>query len=241
MIMDQKRFEHIENYLTDKLSAIDKVAFEKEIGEENGLQQDVELVKLTLDTIKSDGLSEKLTSIHEELYPSHTKNKSGKSWIYISGIAASILLMMLFWFSTENKPYGNEELFIKYFQPFPDYVTARNAELNKAEEAFLNYSKGEFGEAVQLFEKFDIQNEDIKFYLALSYLGDKNVPKAVDVLAELALEESKYLEQVHWYLSLAYLKQNENKKAIEMLMSIKTGDYQFKNAKQLLESLEVKN
>lgn len=235
--MDQQQFEHIENYLSRRLSEAEKNEIESKIADDPGFKEQVDSVRLTLNAAHGHGLKEELESIHKELYPEQKESSSNQVWIYVTGIAASLILIAIFWVLFQDKSYSSDELFSNYFKPFPDYVTSRSSNSDSVSKAFLSYSKGEFKKAVRYFEHVEAKNEDIRFYLGVSYLGTEEISQAVVTFSDLLQQSNKYREQLHWYLSLAYVKNQEREKAIQTLKQIKAGEYQFEEARELLELL----
>lgn len=236
--MDQGRFEQIENFLLGKLDDSEQSEFQRQVIENKNLKQEVELLRIILNVAENKSLTEDLESIHQSLYPSSKSSKSIHLWKYISGIAASFAILALFWFFYGEKEYSSADLYNQYYQAFPEYITTRNTQTDKNTEAFLQYSKGEFEEAIQLFKTTDRQSEAVKFYLGMSYMETQNISQAVATFSDLLPGSETYREQIVWYLSLAYLKQGKKENTIQLLSKIDENSFQYEQAKELLILLQ---
>lgn len=235
--MDQEQFEHIEKYLQGELTDLEAETFENLLKENVELGENFELVKSSINAAKDKSLETQLESIHKELYPSaQNKARTKKLWVYLSGAAAIITILVTFWIIFQKERTSSDELFAQYFTPFPNYITTRNSPNEQFVEGLTYYSKGEFGQAIKYLEGEDT-DEDMRFYLGVSYLKVENLSQAIITFLELQKQSQKYQEQLRWYLSLAYLKNKESEKAIQVLRKIKKGEYEYVSARELLEHL----
>ncbi|MEM7548909.1 MAG: tetratricopeptide repeat protein [Bacteroidota bacterium] len=241
--MSEEEHHKIELYLKGKLLGSQLEEFEHRMQLDTQFRSEVELFGLAINAVKSDGLKSDLEAIHKELYEKDEKviGISGRRWFYVSGIAASILIFVAVRFFIFNNPNSSEQLFETYFSPFPDYVTKRNpGDLMEWEKGFQAYSEGNYQLAIYYFtEENNPKNleEDILFYLGMSYLANEKNSEAIVTFSELLQQSTKYRQQLHWYLSLAYLKSGQINEAISILEKIERKEYQNEEARELLELL----
>jgi len=96
--------------------------------------------------------------------------------------------------------------------------------------AITNYEKLKSTQALSALDNF---------YLATSYLKQKNYEKAIILFNKLKNINYQSTEEVDWLLSLAYLLSEKNEEAISLLTIIATNDqYKAKEAKILLDKIK---
>lgn len=137
---------------------------------------------------------------------------------FYMGIAASIAILMGFWWFIGREGRQNQEFYAIYFNatpksPDPELMgsaTAEDKDFASLTDGLRNLNNGQLKEAIRKFENLSNANT--------TYWG--SVAK--------------------WYLSLAYLKDNQREKAIQTLREIVSEkDHTYKNeAEKLLKELE---
>ncbi|MFK7771149.1 MAG: tol-pal system YbgF family protein [Saprospiraceae bacterium] len=245
--MSLKETDHnlIDKYLRSQLDTKEKELFETK-QKDLDFQKELNLRKDSLPVFKKNGreaLKKKLQNfeknIQEEKQTASTSTAKVKpiNKIVWLGMAATLLLLMgLFWWSTQS--VNSDELFAQNFQPYPNIIApivkSQTPSATEYELAFQKYEQGKYQDAIPLLEK--IETEEGKFYLAISHLGNEQEGRAISILDELAKESSnRFFEASQWYLALAYLKSNQPGKADEVLdLIVKKPSHNFyKQAKSL--------
>lgn len=241
--MDQERYEYLEKYLLGELTPTESDTLTKRLATDMELSNDLESVKSLINAAKSKGLEHELESIHQELYAKKQKETKSISWVYVSGAAAVIILLILFLFNGFNQQPGTDKLFNQYFTPFPNYVSLRSETSPKEwQKGFEHYSLGKFDLAIKYFKSSEVpveREEDVAFYLALSNLSIENTKEAIIIFSELLQEGTKYEQQIHWYLALAYLQSGEIQKTKDSLQKIEEGQFEYNRALELLNLLNT--
>ena len=238
---DEKRIERIESYLNNELSQSEREAFEKELTADKNLSQELESVKATLEGLRGAAIRNTISNIHESQIPEKSEPKLGRSATirWAVGIAASIVFIALFlWFRSDSVP-TNQELYAIHFEPYRDVLSSRGA-TDAWLEGMKNYTLGNYQEAIEVFEEVEIPIEyksDIQFYTALSLLAIEKTDEAEVIFKQLLEENNRFSQQIKWYLGLSYLKADKKKLAIDQFRQIKSGEFKFQEAQQILKIL----
>jgi len=237
---DQELQEYIEQYLDDQLTIDEKDAFEERLLNDAEFKEEVEIAKEIISGIEGASFRKQMALIHEE----ETKGANQQikpainlNWIY--GIAATITLVIIAWWLLPQT-LSNDALFDRHFQPYGSLLSVRGDNYTGLEKAMKYYGKGQFAEAIELLEK-DVSDKyiiDQKFYLGISYLGLKKPKQAITHFENCLKEGNKYKWQIKWYLGLAYILDNQYELAIQLLEQINKGEFQYKEAKNLIESMQ---
>ena len=150
----------------------------------------------------------------------------------ISSILPSLLFILLVLFSTScSDTPAHESLFNNYFEPQPatNLFASRSVpdepatkeEIAKTKKMMSNSAKGieaynnhQYDEAIKYFATYmDLvgnKNEEINFYLGVSYLAENQVEKAKEIFTRLSKKSSKVRKaEAEWYLVLTLLKDND--------------------------------
>jgi tetratricopeptide (TPR) repeat protein len=232
MNKDIDPIQKIDSYLQGDLNSEEIAAFEKQLSNDSELCLDLDSTKHAIEAISGYAFKQKLMGIRDD----YKKTKRSKSiqLYYLSGIAASLVLILIayFWYPTPSNR------FYSYFVPYASPVNVRSGnESNTLRAAFEHYEHGQYDKAIVDFEKLNQKDltEETKFYQAISYLAQHN-PKAASKIF-INLDGEQYHEQVSWYLSLCYLLSNEKEKATAILKKIQPNDYSYEKAQEILSQL----
>lgn len=132
------------------------------------------------------------------------------------------------------------ELFDKFFSPYPDVITVRAESKDMAlAQAMEQYSAKNYKEAAKRFNtilKQEPKNALAGFYAGISYLAEGNTKRGLQNLKKTTANNDNVLSPyAKWYMALAYLQEQNLEKANEILTDLSSkGD---KNAKKLLKHL----
>jgi len=207
--MAQEMFERIESYLEGILSVEERLAFEKELGENAVLKEEYLLQKDTHALLNLHGQlshKEKLKVLDQEL-ELETKTISIRkplwrdSWFQMAAVILLLISSSYFWI---NQQYNQNQLLQSAFQPYDDILTGRGAP-SPMQAAMQAYNQGKHDQAVAGFTKIlkeEPQNIDARFYLGVSLLASGKASEAEPYLEE-AAKSAKYSEPGRWYKTLA--------------------------------------
>lgn len=143
-------------------------------------------------------------------------------WIAASAIFALITVLCFV------KPSTNEQFFDDNFMAFEDNVSEEvnlmlstrsagdeesHAFLRMIREGMEHYNNKEYDKAIPIFEEYLEKNQDasdynqIKFYLAVSFLGQNETERSAKIFEDLVqIAGTEIQEDSKWYLSLAYAR-----------------------------------
>lgn len=239
--MNEERYIVFENYLSNELSAEEKMSFEKQLAEDPEFASAFEIYKELNQHLENKfGNEQELKAFKKNLKSisnEHFKTKKSKvvafkPWQY--AIAASIAILVgLFVFQNINPSFDD------YNNPEMATFTERgdvNENLKLAQDAFntKNY-KGAIPhfEAVLKVEK----SPEIQYFYAVSLLEDNQFQKAETNLLELKSGTSIYKNKATWYLALSKLKQKEYDSCKEILLTIPDDFEDYDQVQELLNEL----
>lgn len=151
----------------------------------------------------------------------------------IQSIITSLLLILITGLlpTSCNNTAVHEELFQSYFdhQPATNLFNSRSVpdepatkeEIAKAKKMMSNSAKGieaynnhKYNDAIKYFDNYlnlvGKKNEEISFYLGVSYLAENKLQKAKELFTNLSKKGSKVRKaEAEWYLVLTLLKDND--------------------------------
>ncbi len=208
----QELFEKIEGYLNNTLSQDELTAFEKQMTESEALQQEVEKHRALHDALSdTDVLAfrEKVIKIGKEIKAEEQQSGSGfsKFWKIAAVVLVLVSVGSLLWFTMGSKD-SPKELYAEYYKPFPVEDVTRGESVNeKLKDILSKYTNGQYDKVVIALEKWkdSIGKEQVKLYLANSYLNTNKEEKAIPIFQNVSIN-SQYYENARWYLALTHLK-----------------------------------
>jgi tetratricopeptide (TPR) repeat protein len=240
--MNEEHYIIFENYLSNELSAEEKINFEKQLAEDTELASAFEIFKeLNLHLENKFGNEMELKAFKKNLKSvskEHFKAKKSKvvafkPWQYT--IAASVAVLVgLFVFQNINPSFDD------YNNPEMATFIERgdvNENLKLAQDAFntKNYKT-----AIPYFEGVLKVNKtpEIQYFYAISLLEDNQFQKAESNLSELKSGTSIYKTKAAWYLALSKLKQKDYKSCKEILLTIPDDFEDYDQVQELLNELD---
>jgi hypothetical protein len=213
--------DKIDDYLLDRMSMLDREAFEKEMAESDQLRQDVELQRMIKDEINERGSFFKIMENAEN-------QKTGtlllfRSWKFYS-IAASVLILITF-FIWQPTQMSNEAIVEQYavvipikryqdmyYEPGLRYGTGVDSlNIERMKQALHHFNKQEYQKASAILEELLVDSEK----RAVKYL----------------LEDAKYI------LSLAYLQQGKRIQTRYLLKSFDPNSTYYDESKEILRQM----
>lgn len=246
-------FDNIKQYLSGKLSAEDKYAFELEMENDPFLKEAVEGFELLQADTKSFPQSE--TAITDAILVDSSKGKSvplqtndtiarkSSSSRLLAMAAVVVGIALVLWFLTQSnkqQTLNTDAIYAGYFKPLthPDaLVRGENSNASPAVEA---YEKEDYFEAVNIYRKLvdvDSNNVKNKLFLGISYMSTNQPQKAIATLSTL-LESQEYYHDIRWYLALAYLKTKQIDHAEKLFSQLaKEDNFYQEKAKEISDKL----
>lgn len=162
------------------------------------------------------------------------------------GIAASILVLLVVWWSYHSsiKAITPSDLITQHLKKAPgSYNTRKGSEIKL--EAVEYYQAKEYKKAVKAYEKKLSQNaiilsEEDYFYMGFSYMKLERWDSAIDAFKQVVEHPRQGMkEDANWYLSLAFFLKGEREDAIKILEQIKVRKgAMHEDAKELLNAIK---
>ncbi|MFC1734050.1 tol-pal system YbgF family protein [candidate division KSB1 bacterium] len=220
---DLNDFEHIENFLDDRLKGPELEMFESRLAVDKDFSELVNNFKTAIEGIRLSGrndLKKKLEAIHEkEIQPNGSKIVRIK-WYWTAASIIIVLAAALFVSLILNSKVSNEKLYSQYFvSQQVDNNTRANDQLFDTNYilAFEYYNKGDYSNAINVFTDLiatDPVNMELHFYQGISFMEISNFERAIESFEYIIDQKGIiFMKTAKWYLGLCYLKNNENKKA----------------------------
>lgn len=198
--------EKIQDYIEGLLAGEELMLFEAQLAVDNELRTMVALQREVYEILNKrvhtqEGAVKQTLSEVNQRYRNQSKTSTPtiKRWLPAVAAACILLVGSLFFFR------GSEDL---YELPLMRSEIVRGVTENTSyEDAVQAFNVGKYKEAGELLsilleqEPAQIQYQ---YYLALSYIGDKQWVKAIDLLIPIANGPSVFALESDYYLALAY-------------------------------------
>lgn len=214
----------IDKYLNNEMSLYERQVFE------NQLLTDEELVNelafyTHLKLANQELAREKRKAEFEALRKEISNRPSGKikPMIWISGIAASVILALGFWFSHTDTLNPAEYADTYIHQHFENLPVKMDGNADSLQMGLRLFNEQKLSEAQSIFEAIlqrkNVDSEAIK-YAGITALRLKQFDKAIVYFQALSLQKNLYSNPGKFYEALALIKQQPiNKKEIEILLN----------------------
>lgn len=187
-------------------------------------------------------LKNTLKNIGDEL-KTEDKKPYKKSVIWLSGIAASILLFLAFQFFATST-LSSTELFDTYFEAYPNAHAIKGTTDGNSivKKAFQFYDDAQYEEATKAFKELTATktlNSSEHFYFGISLLARDKVEASKLQLSKIS-EEFPLYSEAQWYTCLGLIKQDSLDKAKSILKSKKLNFSTYRNdkVKKLLNQMK---
>lgn len=237
--MDNSTQYELMRYIDGEMSDGEKVEFEKRMGSDEVLKQEVSNMQLARQTVRQYGVKEKVAGIHTQMME-ELKNEAPVKAIsrvrriirFTVAVAASVLLIFVliegykFYTLTPGKLYA--ENYTAY-----ELTTTRDG--NNSSTAIENaYREKKFAEVINLNRNSVLSIKDV-FLTGLSYLETKDYAKAISsfqiVIADVKDDKTTLKDAAEYYLALAFLQNRDYDLAIEQMNAINSNPSHLYRAK----------
>jgi len=249
----EEKYDQIERYLSQQLSAEEVNQFEQQMKTDPELREEVALHQQVSETLKGNSvhaLRGVLNDVDQEWEAEGMKApQKGRVFSLRSAlaIAATIALLVVsyFIFLPGNTTPSSEQLFASNFEAYPLLLNQRglgdepgDALLEQGKKA---YQQRDFKEAYTAFQSLSEQepaNQVYRFYQAVSALGADQAKVAIPMLQSFTTTPNPFQEQSLWYLCLAYIQLDDVEQAKSVLQGLSEDHYLYQEAQQLLKDLD---
>ena len=257
MELGDKEIEKLQKYLNNKMSAVEKELFQKEINSSHQLKEFLNIfqqidnfnddegwnlyqgdktrlkeILLKFNNKETQEFSEKIKKFQKQDIESKTKKQS--SWLKFvmgSGIAACLALLLYFTFF--QSPNLNQ-LYLENssWEELPSF-TVKGDEFEKQKVTLEQlFKEKKYNDVIalsnEILNKSDILEPNILIYKGVSLLETNNFEDALQVFDSLIAHKNLIdYHKGYWYKALIYLKMGNQKETIKTLKYITTNKDYF--------------
>ncbi len=228
-------YNHIENYLWNRMSVLEKTEFEAKINSDIALQEEVELHRLehrAMQLLHENRLREKMKTWKKEEIKV-VSIFTAQNFKY--ALAACLLVVgSIFAIRLYNTP-NNVELAMGNFEN-PSLANYRGAagETKEIDTIATLIAKTHYDTALQRLSTITPTNFEVQLLIATCYFQDKKFSKAENIYRELIRSAPKQIiaEDMEWNLALTLLAKNgkEDAEFLQLLKKIReSGNHSAKH------------
>jgi tetratricopeptide (TPR) repeat protein len=217
--------ERIDKYFNNELSLQERQAFDSQLIDDSELKENVSFylnTRIAAKQIANDKRKAEFTELRKTL--SHKPNETGriKPIIWLSGLAASVMMALgLWWFSGNTTP-NSEALAGTYIQKhFQNLPIKMDGTADSLQMGLRLFNEQKLTEAQIIFEDIlkrkNNDSEAIK-YAGITALRLKNYDKAIQYFKILGSQKSLFANPGKFYEAITLLEKSPaNKKEAELL------------------------
>ncbi|WP_282044193.1 tetratricopeptide repeat protein [Winogradskyella flava] len=254
----------IDNYLKGLLSKDEEQSFLKRLKSDTDFNEKFQLEKQLFDALDEESWSfaERNTNEANEYleilnskdiknlkktlaetstgFNSKKTNTGNKRFFYY--LAAASIIVLLGFQMFFNQSISNQDLYEEYvgLNDLPSFVS-RSDGSNKLANAQELFEKGQYADALDIFNVFESQTENrsnLLIYKGLSYVELEDYENAEQAFNDLVTSDLLDAEKGYWYKALLYLKQDKVLETEGILETIVSENFfNSKKARDLLKEL----
>lgn len=231
---DNQIWNEFDDYLKGRLSTEEKDAFHQKLAINSELRKSFDDYKQSIGIIHKNAFKRDIASVMAvEKRRSNQRNK----YLYI-GIAASLLLLIT---AVLTITFMNDETsdVAALYQPYPNILQKRDITSDPLAIALNDYSKKAYQSALAKLNDISPSNDTIRFYSGLCHFSLGQLDQSISSLEKLS-PQSIFYEQSIWYLGLAWYAKDDEELALQYLQTIKSGQFNFREASDLVNTLRQK-
>ncbi len=233
----------IEQALLEELSGEARTRFEERLTDHEfaSAWEERRLIDTVIQEKGHAQLKHKLERLEDGIKQKTTKPKRTNWTIWF--ILALGIVGVLYWFIKPNAQPSTEDLYIAYYEPFPndvDPLTKGTEDENLS--AYKLYELKNYEAAITELTQLPTDNT-ARWFLAQAYLAMGDGIAAQPIFLEFSQSQnSEYHISAKWYLALIYINKNELEKATSLLDEVLDSDQPVYvgKTKTLLKQLKMK-
>jgi len=192
------------------------------------------------DVQPDDELTEKLA---EENIVQLPKTGGSNTWIWATSLIVGLIgiFAVTFYAGIFDMHTSAQREALNEMAVLPPFITEPNVEQKEAiDHAVITYNEKNYEAAIEhtkAYLKTAPSDNNMKMYLALSYLYDKQYESSLAIFRETERTSftSKHLD---YYMGIAHLMTDETKAAVSYFKQIPQENEHYLSAKQILQKLE---
>ena len=219
--------EQIDKYLNNELSLSERQVFENQLSTDSTLAKELAFYANTQTASKqlaNEKRKEQFEHLRTEI-SSRTVRKI-KPMIWVSGLAASVVLALGFWWFSQNATQNAEILADVYIQEhFENLPVKMDGNADSLQMGLRLFNEKKLNDAQKIFEEILLRkNNDSETtkYAGITALKLQQYDKAIQYFQVLSKQTNLYSNPGKFYEALALMKQNkvDRKKAKEILNEV---------------------
>ncbi|GAB2581768.1 hypothetical protein [Spirosoma areae] len=260
MKLSDDQYEIIEAYLTNELSAADRVLFENDLQANPELRQEVDRqrdLRLGLRALGIERALERAKTQYQATAPIAQATSANQpvvrplvNWRYWAAAASVVVLGVGYYAYQQTTDRQADIAYAETFSPddqltkdFPSGTLSPTAQTQFL-DALSNYRAGNYDKVIEQLTTLPADKQTIhykNYFLGLSYLANKQPVEAIPLLLKAqAAPSAKLRQKAEWFLALAYVKNGQKEKALPTLKRISTDKaHPFQSlAQRVLQKIE---
>lgn len=237
-MMNSDQFEQIERFLDGEIT---RRELEERLQDVNPAELDAEITALQnmRIAVEAAGLKDQLTAALPKATSQPAKVRRLVSWRQGLAIAASVLVLVTAYFFWPNS--GEDNLYAKYEYIDPGLpVLMSQSDDHIMYDALTYYNEEDFATAISKLsavQKQGLNNDTITYYLAASYLYERQADNAIENLAALTTGSGPFQARAEWLSVLAALQLENMEKVRQLLSTILANEnHPFHSSAQQLQA-----
>ena len=210
-------------YIDRELSAAEESELKNSLQNSPALQQEYDQLLLSRDAVKSLGLKNQISAIHNEMMQellSAPKTKAPVVSLYkwSMRMAAALFLVAL---SSAIYLYFTVSGIGIYDSKYSEYTVSNTRSAETGSPIVNAYKAKDYTKLIELSKFFKSSNPEILFLTGMAYLQTNQTEEAIKSFESLLEQkEQGFKEDAEYYLALAYIRSNNYKAAIPIFKKI---------------------
>ena len=230
------RTEDIANYLSDRMSQVDRAAFENELAQNEVLRKDLELQRKLGDLLEE---SERL-KLRDRIAEINGASRKTLPANLIKVAAVLVVSLVASYFFIGSR-YTDTALAAHYDAIYPDLITSMGESTSDVQKAMELYNSGNYPKAAMAFKDLRSQNQEygLEIYEVVSLRKNGQWEEAIALAQKMLTPANDQSAAFEWQLILCYLADGNEKMAKMQLKHYLdlNHDYKKSEAQQLLKDL----
>ncbi len=245
----QPNKEILIDFLDHQLNQEDTEQVEKMIRDDKTVADDLQYLKLAIDTVRINSINNKVLEIRNSQSNIRAKADEPTNTIvrsmYKISIRVAAVFILLFGVAILFKYISVNNLSV-YQKQFAGYELTNSRGLESREPEFEAYLSKNWKQVLADYQKENNKSNKATFLAAVADMELKNFPQAVSLFENILYPkfenaDSSFREETEYYLSLAYLMNHQENKGITLLNKIKSDtNHTYYPLASKLSSIELK-
>jgi tetratricopeptide (TPR) repeat protein len=215
-------------YLDGELSEAENAALQTELANNVAMQQELDDLIMAKGVVKNYGLTQKVSSIHQEMMQEmQVQDHKAKPIVrslpqMMMRIAAAIIILVGVFGIYQYLSVSPGSLYKDQYTAYQVANMRGNTAAGTLEKA---YAESKFDEVISLYTQMAAPAASEQFLAAQAYLGKEDYKNAISLFNAI-IEKNKTAntgtlnDDAEYYLALSYLKNNETAKALPLFNKI---------------------